>query len=808
MSSRSPRSKFVLLIVVCLVTIANPGGVELTPPPDAVAFKEPSLSPAPDLVDGLSRLTRIDGDQFLVQTVEGDLSFLPGVNLGSTIPGSNPQDLAITAEHYRIWFPQMAAAGFQAIRVAALQNPAFYQELAAHNEANQQDPLYLFHGIGLPDDVISSAADLLDPAVRREVDDAVDETIAAANGQGGARGGESYTADVGPWIAGWIVGSQLDPYVAVQTNELNPAASFRGRFFQSTSDASATEVFLAETMDRVARRQAEAGRVTPVAFNNSAATDPIVHRYEPVDENDMVQIDPNHVVPANGWDGGTFASYEADPYYPDFQRFEPEIVDFAHRGQTDPYAGYLSQLSEHHSTMPFVVSRFGVSSGQAVARSGPLGRNHGGFDEETQMAVNAGMMRTIADLGFSGGMLASWIDEWHLTSWNTAAVDIPARQRSMWMNAWAADAHFGVMAAEPGRRPPVVIDGIDDEWETNDSKVVLESDGSVRRVKATHDEGWLYLSITTSKEDWLSAGPFSLGFDVIDGAAGSLPTGQQERVADYALLFTDHELSLMVADHADVHRRLGLVQPDQSARASARATSRLPDAGSSDGDSSSTEGADAVDVDSRPVVGFADGTLEPGEVMSSAEVAEPADAAASLPTPSLPTPSPLAAPESSSSEMPRGLWHPHTLLVRSAYQHPTTGAKVPVETTVPGELTQGTTDRTDPMFDSRVSWQMSGDHLEVRVPWQGIGISDPSKRQAYRIDDDKLVTTTEVERILVTAASGGRLEALGEYSWEPWDQVTWHQVPKSGIELISDAADNTLQNGLREVPETTLEGSQ
>lgn len=771
-------------MVVCLVTLTNPGDASPIPPPDAAAFRELRLAPAPTPISGLSQLTRIERDEMLVQTDDGDLSFLPGVNLGSTVPGSNPDTPAVTAEQYRTWFPQMAAAGFQVVRVEGLRQPDFYRELLAYNKANRQDPLYLLHGVSMPEGVVNSARDLWHPSVRQDFDEAIDEAVSAANGGNDTTAAaNAYTADVGPWIVGWIVGSPLDPHVAQRTNELNLGVTFQGDFIWATSEASPTEVFLAEAMDRVAQRQADFGRMTPVAFNNSAATDPIMHRYEPIVDNDLVQLDANHIESAPGWAGGTFASYHADPYYPEFQRFEPAMSNFKHNGQADPYAGYLNQLAEHHSDMPVMISRFGVPSGHAVARFGPIGRNQGGFDEVTQMAVNSEMMRTIADLGLSGAMLASWVDEWHQTAWNTAAVDVPARRRSMWMNAWAADAHFGVIAAEPGLEPTVVIDGSDAEWDGNGAHVVYEGQGPVRSIRAVHDEGWLYLSISLDDANRLAHGPFSLGFDVIDGAAGTLPTGEAEHAADYALRLFDDQLTLLAAGHADAYRRLNgdrVEWPADAARSAALAAT------ADDTEVDASEGGPGND---DVVTGFADGTPEPGETTPDSLV--PARA------PESETPSP-------SPKRPGVEWQPYTLTVRESYEHPATGARQPSESSVTGELIRGTTDRTDPLFDSRASWQMTGSHLEVRLPWQGVGLSDPSNRRAYWVNDDHIVVTTKVERILMTAAVDGRLEAAGDYSWDPWTQVRWHQVPKNGLELVTQVAEQTLHQHLR----TPVEGSQ
>ena len=51
--------------------------------------------------------------------------------LGSTIPGSQPGELAISGEDYARWFSQMSSLGLRAVRVYTILQPVFYEELAS-----------------------------------------------------------------------------------------------------------------------------------------------------------------------------------------------------------------------------------------------------------------------------------------------------------------------------------------------------------------------------------------------------------------------------------------------------------------------------------------------------------------------------------------------------------------------------------------------------------------------------------------------------------------------------------------------------
>ena len=101
---------------------------------------------------GLKVAAQVMGEQFLLHTRSGDKTFLPGVNLGSTTPGHQPGELAITAEDYRAWFAAMDRMGIRVVRVYTIHPPAFYQELTSHNRKHPDRPLYLAQGVYLPDE--------------------------------------------------------------------------------------------------------------------------------------------------------------------------------------------------------------------------------------------------------------------------------------------------------------------------------------------------------------------------------------------------------------------------------------------------------------------------------------------------------------------------------------------------------------------------------------------------------------------------------------------------------------------------------
>ena len=486
-----------------------------------------SWAPAPASVRGTSVVARAGDGRYVLYTRGGDVTFLPGVNLGATTPGHQPGELAIAASDYRRWFAEMGELGLRAVRIYTIHPPAFYTELARYNEEHPDAPLYLLQGVYLPDETYPSAPKgLYDPTVDRAFSAELGDAVRAVHGElaraprrGRAEG--RWTADVSPWVAGWIIGVEWDPYGVDRTDRRNAAApAVRGRFFRSADDAPPTERWLARHLDRLASLEHARGVSMPLAFTNWPTTDPLRHPTEPLPQEDLVGVDANNVQPTSAWPGGTFASYHAYPYYPDFQRHEPALQQTVVDGRVDPYAGYLAALRDHHGSIPVMVTEFGVPSSLGSAHAGPLGRDQGGHSEEEAMQIDAELLRLIHRQGLAGAFLFSWVDEWFKFTWNTLPRHEPvADRRQLWHDAWTNEQWFGLNASDAGEPEPP-------------GRVVQESRDEVREVRLATDPSWLHLRLRLDRP---AEGTLRLGFDVVPGGAERLPgSSAPDGASDYA----------------------------------------------------------------------------------------------------------------------------------------------------------------------------------------------------------------------------------------------------------------------------------
>ena len=504
-----------LTMVAALVALST--GCQSAPPQSAApvaVVSGPSWAPAPVTVGGVSAVATTSGQTFALHTRSGDVTFVPGINLGATTPGHYPGEVAIEAADYHRWFAQMGAFGIRAVRIYTIHRPAFYTELLAYNRAHPDAPLYVVQGVTPPDETYTTTRDLYAAGPTAAFDAEIRDAVAAVTGRlrrdpvrGRADG--SWTADVSPYVISWIVGAEMDPpalRASDATNAKRPA--FAGRYFTSAAEATPTERWLTARVDSLATAVTATGRVAPVAFVNWPTTDPLHHPGEPDAVEDLVGLDANHLQPTSAWRGGYFASYHAYPYYPDFQRHDPAYQKVTYAGRTDPYAGYLTALRGHHATMPTMITEFGVPSSIGSSHSAPLGRDQGDHDEREAMATDAQLLREIKALGLAGGFVFEWTDEWFKFAWNTKPRQLPVDRRALTHDPWTNEQWFGVVGSDALGRSATTR---------------VASAPATGSVEMSHDQSWVYATVTTTRPH----APLQLAFDVIPAAGepATLPDG-------------------------------------------------------------------------------------------------------------------------------------------------------------------------------------------------------------------------------------------------------------------------------------------
>jgi len=495
--------------------------------------------------------------------------FAKGVNLGATLPGHDPGELPIDRATYERWFGMMAEMGANVVRVYTIQKPVFYQALVKYNQKHADRPLYFIQGVWSPEEAFRETGDALSEqartAFRKEIADAVGAvygSVTLPERPGKASG--KYTVNAAPYLVAWHIGTEWDPELVVKTNKLHRnEPPYRGRYFQAKPDASPFESMIAEMIDTVAAGESGKGWLHPQTFTNWVTTDPLTHPGELLNNEDLVSVDPTHMEPVH-WQAGYFASYHVYPYYPDFFRIDPTLMNVKDgQGRPDTYRAYLRKLKAYHRGMPVMVTEFGVPSSIGLAHLGNLGRDQGGHDEKEQGQIDAALYKEIVEEHFAGAILFSWQDEWFKKTWNTMHFELPSERRKYWLNVLTNEKMFGVLGMYPGKEGVLSVDGNLDDWDKlpKDDKMQWDQPApGWNRITVTHDEAYVYVAAELTENFAPDREILHLGIDTLPGG-NRHGTAMGNRKLDEGLetmitLGNDRESGIRIAADYDFHQRL------------------------------------------------------------------------------------------------------------------------------------------------------------------------------------------------------------------------------------------------------------
>lgn len=499
-------------------------------------------------VDGIKQVSTVKDANLAVYNGTGwKTQFWYGVNLGATLPGHSPGELAPTKVDYLRWFGQMKEMNVDTVRVYTIFDPEFYEALREIN-SEQEEPLWLIQGIWSPEEELIGEEDqgrnAYTPEITETFEAEISDAVAVVHGDadlperpGHASG--RYRASVAEYMLGWMVGTEWYPYAVEVTDASNPGkASYSGEYFRATEQASPFDSWLAGLLDHLAEQEMQYGWQHPVSFTNWVTTDPLRHPNEPFEKEDLVSVDPMNVEPTQEWRAGYFAQYYVYSYYPDFLRYEPEYQDYrAVDGEIDPYAAYLNELRAHHEGIPLFVGEFGVPSSRGMAHRGPLGRDQGYHTEEEQGQMNADMTEAIRTEGYDGALLFEWTDEWFKFTWNTWDLELPHERRDRWRNRLTNEENFGIIAIEAGPEgSQILLDGETSDWEDREKGLIDRVSGLFSEnppgveereyedfsLSTTHDEAYVYLLLEKKEGEW------DFPKDEVNVGFGTLPDGSTQ----------------------------------------------------------------------------------------------------------------------------------------------------------------------------------------------------------------------------------------------------------------------------------------
>ena len=634
--------------------------------------------------------------------------FIYGMNLGTAMPGKwfteFPQDKSL---YYR-WLKQMGELGVNTLRIYTLLDPEFYQAFSLYNRLHPAAQLYLLQEVWPEEE--PPGHDYLRPAYQQSFEEEIRHVVDAVHGRASiaerkGRAWGTYTADVSPYLIGYLVGRELEPHEVEETDAQHEGYRFIGQYLSTTTDASPTESWLAQSCDFLLSYEEKTyNRQTPVSIVNWPTLDFLEHDSERDEEgkkvreyNDRTTVDINHLVLGEKNKAGLFGSYHIYPNYPDFMNNEPSFDLYTDDKGRFRYGGYLKAFMEGHRTYPAVVAEFGIATGMGNAHTSPDGYHHGGLDEQAQAQGIIRMFEAMKAEGYSGGIIFEWMDEWAKKTWTTEPFMVPYDRQILWHNSIDPEQNYGILAYEavkPAR-----------------SGATYTADSFIRRVEVRSDVSFLTLDITLAK-------PLNFGMEQLLVGIDTLyrNRGEQKYLPSLDILAETGMEYLVILDGAQTSRLLAIREADYTKFGF-----------------STSEGL-------QQTAGF------------------------------------LAMEKLINKK--RAL-----------------GDGTPIE----ARYEDASLLRYGNLVGSTNHWTMDGNHLEVRIPWTRINISDPSSAQV--LDDERtfysdplrdVIATSATDALVLSVVAANKagstvLDATSSisYTLPTWNQPVYQERLKTSYSLLA-----------------------
>jgi hypothetical protein len=211
-----------------------------------------------------------------------------------------------------------------------------------------------------------------------------------------------YVADISPWVLGYVIGREWEPYSVTAYNTRRPeSTSWNGRYLDMPL-GTPMDAWLARVCEEIVSYETEKYRVQrPVAYTNWPTLDALSHPTEATFEEeaairlafgertslgrghqeDVETLDPSLVRATEAFPAGYFAAYHVYPYYPDFLVLSQEYSQSVSPFGPSNYFGYLEDIKRIHPDMPVLIAEYGVPTSLGISHIQPNGWHHGGLSE-------------------------------------------------------------------------------------------------------------------------------------------------------------------------------------------------------------------------------------------------------------------------------------------------------------------------------------------------------------------------------------------------------------------------------------------
>lgn len=156
--------------------------------------------------NGISYVSKVDSKDFYVYKYGSwKKQFVKGVNIGAAEPGYFPGELAITKDEYLNWFEAIGKMNANTIRVYTIQRPDFYDALYEYNK-KAVEPIYVMHGVWLDETDILTVKNAYDSKIKDRFESDIKNTIDIIHGNANIKEEKGH--------AGGIYRSDVSKYIS------------------------------------------------------------------------------------------------------------------------------------------------------------------------------------------------------------------------------------------------------------------------------------------------------------------------------------------------------------------------------------------------------------------------------------------------------------------------------------------------------------------------------------------------------------------------------------------------------------------
>lgn len=459
--------------------------------------------------------------------------YVQGVDLGPGAPGYYPLDPPTRGDLYAGWIHDASQMNANVLRAYTLLPPAFYRAYRHYLDGGGKTTLMQQVWVGEPPN-----HDLFTPAFVEATKSEIRNVVDVLHGRGVVpptkeQSSGIYDSDIAAAVSGILVGGQADPVTVSQTNLINGGKTrYDGKYVSVAGEPA--EVWYAQMLDYLVDYETSTYNWQhPVAIENGPAHDPT-----------RGQITEEKLRAAPQFQAGLFAAYAVFPYYPEMLTRDAQFLRARDSQGVNPVFGYL-RLLRAHTSLPLVVSEYGISTSMGVRHTQVNGWDQGGHAEDSQADLLARLSQTIREVGCAGGIVFELADEWYRQGWMREGFETPADRGMLWLNDLDPNKRYGLIGYRTDNWR--LFTGDPAAWE---KEAVLYSSGSkpasvdafdkereIRSVQAGADEGYLYLRINVGCLDCngarhdgkahLDKAAYAIAINTVAGRAGlqSLPFG-------------------------------------------------------------------------------------------------------------------------------------------------------------------------------------------------------------------------------------------------------------------------------------------